>query len=162
VAKGTRVYVDGKMVGFVKRRRVDEAGAAVKATDGSDAFSLQAVVKTMGVDLTTAASFELLSGDEVVGRGTKDELVSPKGEIRFTLPKHAHGKILARIPDALQAKETSPSSKEITVTAIEIYRNSPVSKRTVSPVEDVFDVTQVSPEQLQAAIGTGSGRNNDL
>jgi hypothetical protein len=162
VAKGTRIYVDGKMVGFVKRRKVDDTMLVGKKEDGTEKYSLSAVISSFGVDLANAKGVELLAGDAVVARATRDQWAAKQSSIFFTLPKHGHGKVQTLIPADIQAAGEGVSDRESTITAVQVYRNTDPSKRPLAALDDVPEIALTGEGQQQAALGSGNGRANEL
>lgn len=112
-AKGTRVYVDGKLAGVAKRRRVVESGAL----DPRGGYSLAAFLETLGVPRAAPLEVELLAGDDVVGRASADGL-------SFEIPRHGHGRLAVRVPAASLASSSAEGARSVTVTALQVYRRA--------------------------------------
>lgn len=159
VAKGTRVYLDGKMVGFVKRRHVTEAmmvGAA--AADPSETkYSVAKLLSGMGVDPTSVKSVELMAGDDVIARATGEQFASLAPQTNFTLPKHNHGKVRVHVPAELQAKgQAAPggTDRDALVSAVLLYKDTaPTTARELVAISEDTDLSV----QL-AAIDDARGR----
>ena len=155
-AKGTRVYVDGKMVGFVKRRNVgDDMLASAPAADPSETkYSLAKLVASMGVDAAAAGTVEIMAGDDVIARATGDELAALAPRTTFTLPRHNHGKLPLLVPAELQAKGPGVTDREALVSAVLFYEaTAPVTKRDLVTISEDTDLSV----QL-AAIDDARGR----
>jgi hypothetical protein len=155
IAKGTRVYLDGKMVGFVKRRQVTDAmlvGPA--AADPSESkYSVAKLLASMGVDPSTIKGVELMAGDDVVARATGEQFTTLAQSTYFTLPKHNHGKVRVRVPAELQAQEPGVTNKDALVSAMLLYKSvTPKERKLVAISEDTDLSVQL------AAIDDARGR----
>lgn len=156
IAKGTRIYVDGKMVGFVKRRSVTDAmmlGAA--AADPSETkYSVAKLLEGLGVDATGTKSVELMAGDDVIARATGDRFAALAPQTHFTLPKHQHGKVRVHVPAELQAKVPGVTDRDALVSAVLLYKETtPVKQRDLVSISEDTDLSV----QL-AAIDDARGR----
>lgn len=144
VAKGTRIYLDGKMVGFVKRRQITDAMLVAPAMpDASDnQYGLAKLVASLGVELTSLKAVELTAGDDVVAHASGALLSTLAAETYFTLPQHNHGKVRMHVPAALQAKASEQADGRTTdreglVSAVLLYRNTvPADHDLVAISED--------------------------
>jgi hypothetical protein len=158
VAKGTRIYLDGKMVGFVKRKQVTDAMMiGAPAEDQSNThFSLAKLVAGFGVDPTGVKSVELMAGDDVIARATGEQFLANAPTTYFTLPKHNHGKVRVNVPAELQAKSSgiASSNRDALVSSVLFYKNtSPSSDRSLVAISEDTDLSV----QL-AAIDDARGR----
>ncbi len=156
IAKGTRVYVDGKMVGFVKRRLVTESmmvGSA--AEDPSETkYSVAKLLASMGVDPNGVKTVELMAGDDVIARATGEQFVTLAPQTNFTLPKHNHGKVRVHVPAELQAKDPGVTDRDALVSAVLLYKNTaPTTTRDLVTISEDTDLSV----QL-AAIDDARGR----
>ena len=156
VAKGTRVYLDGKMVGFVKRRQVTDAmmvGPA--AADPSETkYSVAKLLAGMGVDPNGVKTVELMAGDDVIARATGEQFVTLAPQTNFTLPKHNHGKVRVHVPAELQAKAPGVTDRDALVSAVLLYKNTaPTTTRELVAISEDTDLSV----QL-AAIDDARGR----
>jgi hypothetical protein len=154
IAKGTRVYVDGKMVGFVKRRQMGEAVAAADLPDGEHSYSVVKLLAQMGVEPTSIKTTELMAGDEVVARASGADLLASSGSTYFTLPKHNHGKVRIHVPAAFQARsESGAADRDALVSAVLVYKNTTPGERPIVAISEDTDLSV----QL-AAIDDARGR----
>jgi hypothetical protein len=156
IAKGTRIYVDGKMVGFVKRRLVsDTMIVGVAAVEPSETkYSLAKLVASMGVDPTSAKSVELMAGDDVIARATGEQFVALAPQTTFTLPKHNHGKVRVHVPAEVQAHTSGVTDRDALVSAVLFYTNTPPA--TAREVVAISEDTDLSVQL--AAIDDARGR----
>lgn len=144
-AKGTRIYLDGKMVGFVKRKQVTDAMMiGAPAEDSSNThFSLAKLVAGFGVDPTGVKSVELMAGDDVIARATGEQFLAHAPTTYFTLPKHNHGKVRVNVPAELQAKSGAASSnRDALVSSVLFYKNTtPSSDRNLVAISEDTDLS---------------------
>ncbi len=138
-AKGTRVYVDGKLAGVVKRKLVGDAVAMGTTADGETKLSLARLAAELGADTASAKSVELLSGDDVVGRADAATWSKLASEVFFTLPKHQHGKVLVRVPAAMQVD--GAVDRDALVTAVQIYKRATPAGRELSSISDLTNLS---------------------
>ncbi|MGO8996442.1 MAG: hypothetical protein ACLQVI_24265, partial [Polyangiaceae bacterium] len=71
--KGTRVYNDGKLVGYVKRRLLADSTLAGKTESGDSTFSFDKYLASLGIKSANAKEIRLLAGDAVVASATAAE-----------------------------------------------------------------------------------------
>lgn len=136
IAKGTRVYVDGKMVGFVKRRQVTDALSLGRDDRDGAKYSVVKLLVQMGVDLAGAKDVELMAGDDVVGRMAATELATTYAGLSFTLSPHAHGQVRVLVPAAAQAPSELRADKTAEITAVRIAHKAPASGGPLESIED--------------------------
>ncbi len=139
--KGTRVYVDGKMVGFVKRRQITDDLAMGDTPDGDHKFSVAKLVAKFGVDPTTANAIELVAGDDVVGRATGDQMSQVASGLYFTLPKHEHGKVRVHVLGALQANEGAVQDRDAFVSSVIVYKTTRPAERPLVAISEDTDLS---------------------
>jgi hypothetical protein len=153
VAKGTRIYLDGKMVGFVKRRQVGDA-VVIGAPAGDDThYSLAKLIAQMGVDPTTIKNAELVAGDDVVARSTGEQFTALAPQTYFTLPKHNHGKVRVHVPAEFQARAPGVTDRDALVSSVLLYRETAPSNHDLVSISEDTDLSV----QL-AAIDDARGR----
>jgi len=144
VAKGTRVYLDGKMVGFVKRRQVTDAMiVGTPAAEQSETnYSVAKLLASMDVAPTNIKSIELWAGDDVVGRATGDQMTALAPKTTFTLPKHNHGKVRIRVPAEMQAQKPGVTDHDALVSAVLVYRaTTPTATRDLTAISQDTDMS---------------------
>ncbi len=140
-AKGTRVYVDGKLAGVVKRRQVGDSLVVGRADDGTDKLSFARLVQSLRVDTKGAVAVEMVAGDEVVGRADAILWARHEDDISFTLPPHQHGKVRVHLPSAMQSKESSVLDRDALVTSVHVYKTTTPSARELVPVSESTDLS---------------------
>jgi hypothetical protein len=143
---GTRVYVDGTLIGSVKRKRLtsemllkapsaDHAAAKTAATPTEDHYSVLAYAGMLRADAKQAKAIDLIAGDDVVAR------IDDASSLSFNVPQRNRGQAVVDVP----VKGTSRPAR---ISAIQIY------VRTQPPARTVVDL-DAAPE---AALGSGRGR----
>ncbi len=131
--KGTRVYLDGKLVGQVKRRRLTDDLVVGTTESGSPKFALAKLLSSVGVDLSRAKLVELVAGDDVIGRGG----AGPAAELTFVLPKHQSGRVLVSVPSAWQSTSIpARGARDSEVTAVLVFSSKESRKRDLTPIPD--------------------------
>ncbi|MFO0742551.1 MAG: hypothetical protein U0270_42150 [Labilithrix sp.] len=153
VAKGTRIYVDGKMVGFVKRRQVTDAMivGAPAADPSNNKYAVAKLLSAMNVDLTSVKTIEVMAGDDVIARATGERFLAKGTDTTFSLPSHNHGKIRVHVPVEFQAQGSDVKDRDGLVSAVLVYKSAaPKNLRELTAIsEDTDTSVQV------AAIDTG-------
>ena len=141
VAKGTRIYVDGKMIGFVKRRQIGAAVEAGETASGEHKYSVTKLVAQLGVDPSTIKSMELVAGDDVIARESADQWGRLTNEVTFTLPKHNHGKVRVHVPGEIQAHEEGVKDRDALVSAVLLYKSTKPTNRDLTAISDMTDLS---------------------
>lgn len=124
---GTRIYVDGDLVGTVKRKKLSD-----DIITGEDRFSLMGYAAKLRPEAKDAKSVDLLAGDDVVGR------LAPEGAktLAFNVPQHNRGQAVVDV-----------SAKRARISAVQFYVKIQPPTRDVVAIDD-------APE---AALGSGHG-----
>ena len=160
LAKGTRIYLDGKMVGYVKRRMLSNSTIMGTTSNGEDEYSLAKFMASLGVDNSKVQSVDLVAGDDVIARADASEWSKDGANVFFTLQKHEHGKGHMHVPSAMQAKGAS-ADKDAMATAVLVRVAAPASKREVVAISEETEMSAklASNEARDEAAGSGSGSN---
>jgi len=141
IAKGTRIYVDGKMIGFVKRRQIGASVEAGETASGEHMYSVTKLVAQMGVDPSTIKNVELVAGDDVIARADAATWGRLTNQVTFTLPKHNHGKVRVHVPGEIQAREDGVSDRDALVSAVLLYKNTAPTNRDLTAISDMTDLS---------------------
>ena len=151
--KGTRVYVDGKLVSYVKRRLISDSALATKTSDDEAVFSTDKYLSSLGIKTASVKRIELLSGDSVVASASADAWAADAEKLTFRVVRHAHGKVRANIPADLQAKkgEGTTTDRETEVTAIEVFNHKQPREMPVVSLDHVVDLGAL-PESARAQV----------
>jgi len=161
VAKGTRIYVDGKMAGYVKRRLVTDSmmvGAA--AADPSDNhYSVAKLLAGLNINLASIKSVEVMAGDDVIARATGERFNALDSATTFSLPAHNHGKVRFHIPGELQAQQPGVTDRDGLGSAVLVYTNTtpPAGRNLVAISEDTDTSVQVAAIDDGRPVTQGSG-----
>lgn len=144
---GTRVYVDGALIGTVKRKKLTtdmlvpgdtaKAKASAKvteATPAADRYSLLAYAAMLRPDAKQAKAIDLVAGDDVIAHLSSDQARS----LAFDVPQRNRGQAVVDVPSA---------SQRARVSAVQIYVNKAPPARPVVAIDE-------APE---AAIRAGQG-----
>jgi hypothetical protein len=143
VAKGTRVYLDGKMVGFVKRRQVtDDMRISAAAEDPSETkYSVAKLLAGMGVSPTSIKSVDFVAGDDVVARSSGEQFTTLAAQTYFTLPKHNHGKVRVHVPAEVQAKTPGVADRDALVSSVLLYKDTASTGRDLVAISEDTDLS---------------------
>lgn len=126
--KGTRLYLDGKFLGALRRRDLDETIRGEDTKRGEPTYRLGPYLKKMGAAVDPAV-IEFIAQDRVVGRLDRKGYKKLASRTRFTLPRRSRGRMHIRMVEAM-----SPSPGGVALTAIQMYdkRTAP-SRAVVAP-----------------------------
>jgi hypothetical protein len=137
--KGTRFYIDGHLVGYVKRREIKDTVVVRDNADGEHVYSVVKLAQQFGVDPAQVRGAELLNGDDVIARATGEGWNTSSKGLSFTLPKHQHGKVSVQIPASLQVGVDGAKDADATVTAVLLYKNTTPRTRELTAVANVVE-----------------------
>ncbi len=152
--KGTRVYVDGKMVGFVKRRQLTEAMAMGDASERK--YNLAKVLAGFGVEKSGIRAVNFVAGDDVIASADGTKFATIAQDFYFELPKHNHGKVRIHAPAGLQAKtESGPA----TIDADALVSSIQVFKTTTPTVRELTAISEDTDLSVQIASNTAATRD---
>jgi len=159
LAKGTRIYVDGKMVGFVKRRLITDAMGVGDTADGQHKFSVSKFVSSLGVDSNGINAVELVAGDDVVGRANANQWTSIGPQIYFTLPAHNHGKVRVHVPGDFQARDVNVQDRDALVSSVLVYKSTTPADRALRTISEDTDIAVQVAAIDDARAQTGRGEH---
>ncbi|MBS2019387.1 MAG: hypothetical protein JST00_41375 [Deltaproteobacteria bacterium] len=142
---GTRVYVDGALVGVVKRKKLTNDIALPGKSDGPTKFSLGDYAAKLGADPKNVKAIDLIAGDDVIAH------VSPANakSLAFHVPARNQGQILVDVPVG-QAPEEKRAAR---VSAVQIFVKTAPPARTITSLDD-------APAAAPAGSGGGNGGGN--
>jgi hypothetical protein len=161
LAKGTRIYLDGHMVGYVKRRMLADSTLMGTGTDGEH-YSLAKFMTSLGVDSSKVQSVELVAGDDVIARADASEWNKDSSNLYFTLQKHEHGKGHRHVPAGMQINGAK-GDRDAMATAVLVHQNSTASNREIVAISEETDMSarlasnDSRQEDDTASNGNGSG-----
>jgi hypothetical protein len=137
--KGTRFYIDGHLVGYVKRREIKESVVVGDNANGEHLYSVVKLAQQFGVDPAQVKAAELLNGDDVIALAKGEAWNTSSNQLSFTLPKHQHGKVSVRIPASLQVGVEGAKDADATVTAVLLYKSTTPRARELTSVANVVE-----------------------
>lgn len=152
--KGTRVYVDGKMVGFVKRRQLADSLIMGDTATGDRKYNVAKLVAEMGVDTTGIKAVDLVAGDDVIAHADGAKFATLAPDLFFTLPKHNHGKVRVHVPADMQAtQEPAASDKDALISSIQVFKSTKPASRELTAISEDTDLS------VQLASNSASARD---
>jgi hypothetical protein len=157
--KGTRVYDDGKLVGYVKRRQLADSALAGKTAKGDTVFSFDKYLASLGIKTTDAKEIRLLAGDDVVASATAKEWAADSDKLTFYLVPHAHGKVRGNVPADMQKGQEGTKDRDVQITAIQVFKHKEPRSVPVVSIDKVFDpgVNAAALELAYAQANNGDG-----
>ena len=154
---GTRVYVDGTLVGTVKRKKLtpdllaepDKSSAktgpeAAKTTE--ERYSLLAYTSKLRPEVKQAKAIDLVAGDDVVAHLTPEQLRA----VKFDVPPRNRGQAVVDVP-----APNDGAAARARVSAVQIYVSSTPPARPVVAIDD-------APEAAIRAGQGGQGSDDEL
>jgi hypothetical protein len=149
VPKGTRVYVDGKLAGWVRRKTLPDKLIAPSSERVHAKFSTDAFLTYVGADSRSAKSIDFYADDALLARVDGHSWTQTKRDYVFDLPNRSHG----------QVHEAFPGDKSARISSIKLYVRTTPPARTADP--EAFEPHDGSGEaQSGSGNGDGSGGNN--
>jgi hypothetical protein len=138
---GTRVYVDGKLVATVKRKKLPN-DVAIESATGPTKFSLVGYAGKVSADAKNAKAIDLVAGDDVVAH------LAPEGakNVTFYVPSHNRGQALVDLPPATASGAPQPAR----ISAVQIFVKTPPPARPVVAMAEAYEATP------NAAVGRGA------
>jgi hypothetical protein len=157
--KGTRVYVDGKMVGFVRRRQLAESIVMGDTPSGDRKYNVAKLVAGMGVDLKGIKAVDLVAGDDVIAHTDGAKFATLAESLYFTLPKHNHGKVRVHVPAGIQAEESNSADKDALISSVQIFKNTKPADRELSAISEDTDLSvQLASNTARDELGRAGER----
>ncbi len=157
---GTRVYVDGTLIGTVKRKKLTSdmlatdttkakaSSTSVEPTSAADRYSLLAYATMLRPDAKQAKFVDLVAGDDVIAHLSSDQARS----LAFDVPQRNRGQAVVDVPGT---KTTDGAAQRARVSAVQIYVNKAPPSRPVVSIDD-------APEAAIRAGQGGSGSDEEL
>jgi hypothetical protein len=143
--KGTRVYLDGQLVGAVKRKMLTDSLIAKGSDKVHPNFSFDAFLDSLGANASHAKAIDFVSNDALVARADASTWKSEKDSFVFQTPPHAHGKV----------KALFPGDKHATVSSVQVFVHTAPPARSVNDAA----IALASKEQAQPS-GPAQGSNS--
>jgi hypothetical protein len=137
--KGTRIYSDGRLLGYVKRRLVSDEAIAGKTAEGDPAYSLDKFMTALGAKTKTAKEILLFAGDELVATATGKEWAADTEKLTFFIVPHAHGKVRVNVPADMQLQRDGVHDRDTQITSVQVFNKKDPRDLPVSSLDEVFD-----------------------
>jgi hypothetical protein len=153
--KGTRIYVDGKMVGFVKRRQLQDALIQGETKDGERKYNVKKLIAQMGVDTDGINAVELIAGDDIIARSSSEQFTKLAPEFYFTLPKHNHGKVRVHVPTEIQLRGESAADRDALVSSVQVYKSTKPAERELTAISEDTDMSVQVASNTAQELGRG-------
>jgi hypothetical protein len=129
---GTRVYVDGALVGTVKRKKLTDDLIAPGDKESEPArFSLLAYASKLSVDAKRAKAVDIISGDDLIARLDS----SGAGKVTFRVPSRNRGQANVEVP----ATDPAAAARVARVSAVQFFVKSTPPPRKVVAIDDAPD-----------------------
>lgn len=117
---GTRIYVDGKLVGTVKRKKLTNDVLIPSKDDGPSKFSLTSYAGKLDAAAKQAKAIDFLAGDDVILHA------DAKKAIAFDVPRRNQGQMMVDL-------QVGDSTRPAKVSAVQIFvKTTPPSRSVVS------------------------------
>jgi hypothetical protein len=164
---GTRVYVDGKMVGFVKRRQIQDTVLAGKTESGDQKYNVAKFIESLGVKSDGVNAVELVAGDDVVARASAEQFDRLSPDFFFVLPKHHHGKVRMHVPYELQVPVAGekPGDRDALVSSVHVYKTVTPTERPLVSISEDTDLSVRLASNIDVKSdhqeGTGNARESE-
>ncbi len=144
--KGTRFYVDGKLVGAMKRRVLPEKFVTSAPDAKKTEFSFGTYLESLGVNLATVKAVDFVNGDSVAYRATAKQFETASALV-FTISSRAKGKVLAHFPGEKMAR----------VSSVQVFVKVAPPSREVDP--DALDQDEGSEDPKPSQDGNNDNQN---
>jgi hypothetical protein len=144
---GTRVYVDGQLVGTVKRKKLtNDVAVAGNETDPTK-FSLLGYAGKLNVDAKRAKSIDLVAGDDLIAH------LAPESakDVTFHVPSRNRGQALVDLPRSSPGGPPDAKASQARISAVQIYVKTTAPTRVVVPLDEASEATP----------STNAGRGSD-
>jgi hypothetical protein len=150
VPKGTRVYVDGKLFGWVRRKALPNSLIARGSDQTHARFSTDAFLAYVGADSRGARAIDFYDGDDLIARVDGASWTTGKTDYVFELPNRSHG----------QVRQLFPGDKSSAVTSLRLYVHTSPPDRTPDPDAFMERAAGSDDSHVGGGNGDGSGGNN--
>jgi hypothetical protein len=152
IPKGTRVYVDGKLEGWVRRKTLPDKLIAPGSPRAHAKFSTDAFLAYVGADSHAAKAVEFYDGDTFLARVDGKTWQHAKGAYVFDMGNRSHG----------QVTQYFPGDKSSRISSVQLYVHTTPSSRLPDP--EALEQQEGGSDETQNAGGNGdgSGGNNGV
>lgn len=152
IPKGTRVYVDGKLEGWVRRKTLPNKLIAPGSSSTHAKFSMDAFIAYVGGDARNAKAVDFYDRDTMLARVDGKDWQHTKGEYVFELTNRSHG----------QVTEFFPGDKSSKISSVQLYVHTTPPDRHPDP--EALEQQEGGSDESQSGGGNGdgSGGNNGV
>jgi len=157
--KGTRLYLDGALVGALKRKTLPDRLLVPGSDPRAPRFSLVGWLEQMGIEPARARGIELIADEDIVTRLEGAAWERVRGEIAFSIPRHSQGQMLVHLAPgdpAVLALGAAAETPRIRISAIAVYQKSPLSRSTLRPLAEIL--AEMGESEANGRDGAGSAR----
>ncbi len=150
--KGTRVYVDGMLDGWVRRKTLPDKLIAPGSERVHAKFSTDAFLSYVGADSRSAKAVEFYDGDTLLARVDGKAWQHDKGHYVFDLGNRSHG----------QVTQYFPGDKSSRISSVKLYVHMTPPARQPDP--EALEQQEGGSDETQngGGNGDGSGGNNGV
>jgi hypothetical protein len=152
IPKGTRVYVDGRLEGWVRRKTLPDKLIAPSSTRTHAKFSMDAFIAYVGGDARNAKAVDFYDGDVMLARVDGKAWQHAKGEYVFELTNRSHG----------QVTEFFPGDKSSKISSVQLYVHTTPPDRHPDPEALEQQAGGSDENQTGGGNGDGTGGNNGV
>jgi hypothetical protein len=139
IFKGTRIYVDGRFAGAVKRKTIADRFLAEGATPHNARFRLVDYLESLGVSFNGARAIDFIDGDDTIARVDAAWWRRHAAGIEFSLPRRSRGRIVTHLPSDAPLGPNSGELDSARVTAILVHQG-------VAPERTIHAAHRVEPD----------------
>ncbi|HEX8792459.1 MAG TPA: hypothetical protein VF765_16030 [Polyangiaceae bacterium] len=145
IPKGTRVYVDGRLDGWVRRKTLPDKLIAPGSTRTHAKFSMDAFIGYVGGDTRNVKAVDFYDGDTLLARVDGKAWHQTKGEYVFELTNRSHGQVV----------ESFPGDKTARISSVQLYvRTTPPDRH---PDPEALEPQAGGSDEPQSGGGNGDG-----
>jgi hypothetical protein len=157
--RGTRVYVDGRLVGALKRKALADELLAPGLEGEPARFSLERWLASLGAPVAGVRAVEVLVGEDRVARLDARRWRSEASKLTFTIPRRSQGRLLLELPagaaELSGAPHASASAETMRASAILLYVRRPPASVPLDPLPEESD--EPGATRPASAFGAAAG-----
>jgi hypothetical protein len=101
--RGTRVYLDGRFAGSVKRKRITDEVLSASYTPANPLYSLEKYLASLGAEPAKAAALVVVQGDSVTLRLDRAGWEKSRKDLDFAISKGSEGRVVVLAPETRRA-----------------------------------------------------------
>jgi hypothetical protein len=97
--RGTRVYLDGRFAGSVKRKRITDDVLSASYTPSNPLYSMDKYLGSVGADPGKGTAFVVVQGDSITLRLDHANWTKARKTLDFVLSKGSEGRVVVLAPE---------------------------------------------------------------